>query len=92
MQEHERGLAVLVLVGAAIGLAKLLDSNERITIRLAVGRAILGGATSAMAGLGLAYFPEWPLPVLIGAGAALGVLGSHYVEALLRKHVEKATK
>ncbi|MGC0151870.1 hypothetical protein ACPRNU_05365 [Chromobacterium vaccinii] len=89
MQEHEKGLAALLVVGAAIGLGKLLVSQERITARLAVGRAILGGATSAVAGVALTQFPELPLPALVGVGAGLGILGAQYLEAWLKQKADK---
>lgn len=89
MQEHEKGLMALVVVGAAIGLGKLLVSQEQITMRLAVGRSILGGATSAVAGVVLTHFPDMPLPALVGVGAAIGILGAQYLEAWLKQRADK---
>ncbi|ERE07149.1 holin [Pseudogulbenkiania ferrooxidans] len=88
MQEHEKGLLALLVVGALIGLGKLLVSNEQITTRLAVGRAILGGATSTVAGGALMQFPNLPLPALVGIGAGLGILGAQYLEAWLRRRAD----
>ncbi|WP_440216301.1 hypothetical protein [Chromobacterium piscinae] len=88
MQEHEKGLLALLVVGALIGLGKLLVSNEQITTRLAVGRAILGGATSTVAGVALMQFPNLPLPALVGIGAGLGILGAQYLEAWLRRRAD----
>ncbi|OHX20522.1 phage holin family protein [Chromobacterium sphagni] len=89
MQEHEKGLVALLVVGAAIGLGKLLVSNEQITARLAVGRAILGGATSTVAGVVLTQFPDMPLPALVGIGACIGILGAQYLEAWLKQRADK---
>ncbi|MBM2884917.1 MULTISPECIES: phage holin family protein [Chromobacterium] len=89
MQEHEKGILALVVVGAFVGLGKLLVSNEQITARLAVGRAILGGATSSVAGVALAQFPDMPLPALVGVGAGLGILGAQYLEAWLKQKADK---
>ncbi|NHQ81611.1 holin [Chromobacterium vaccinii] len=88
MQEHEKGMLALLVVGAGIGLGKLLVSNEQITTRLAVGRAILGGATSTVAGVALMQFPNLPLPALVGIGAGLGILGAQYLEAWLRRRAD----
>ncbi|MGD1827323.1 Holin [Chromobacterium violaceum] len=88
MQEHEKGMLALLVVGALIGLGKLLVSNEQITTRLAVGRAILGGATSTVAGVALMQFPNLPLPALVGLGAGLGILGAQYLEAWLRRRAD----
>lgn len=90
MQEHEKGVLALVLLGAAIGLGKLLASDEVITKRLALGRAILGSATSTIAGVALVQFPAIPLPALIGIGAGLGILGAQYLEAWLRRKADQA--
>ncbi|MEN7429145.1 holin [Chromobacterium sp. TRC.1.1.SA] len=88
MQEHEKGMLALLVVGAGIGLGKLLVSNEQITTRLAVGRAILGGATSTVAGVALMQFPNLPLPALVGIGAGLGILGAQYLEAWLKRRAD----
>ncbi|MDN5682066.1 MAG: phage holin family protein, partial [Ewingella sp.] len=50
MQEHEKSLLGLVILGALIALGKALDSSEPITPRLFFGRIILGSATSVAAG------------------------------------------
>ncbi|MFK7090475.1 holin [Chromobacterium violaceum] len=88
MQEHEKGMLALLVVGAGIGLGKLLVSNEQITPRLAVGRAILGSGTSTVAGIALMQFPDLPLPALVGLGAGLGILGAQYLEAWLKRRAD----
>ncbi|AOZ52734.1 phage holin family protein [Chromobacterium vaccinii] len=95
MQEIGKGVAALLIVimlavvGASIALAKMLVSGEQITARLAVGRAILGGATSTVAGLVLMRFPDMPLPALVGAGSVVGILGAQWLEAWLKKQANK---
>lgn len=89
MQEHEKGVLYLIVIGAVIGLGKLLVSSEKITGRLALGRAILGGATSTVAGVVLAQFPTIPLPAIIGVGSALGILGAQFLEAWLKTRVNQ---
>lgn len=88
MQEHEKGLLYLLTLGALIGLGKLLASNEVITPRLAIGRAILGSATSTVAGVVLVQFPALPLPALVGIGAGIGILGAQYLESWLKRKAE----
>lgn len=85
--EWARPLAGLMGMGALIAVAKLLVSSEQITFRVVVGRAILGAATSTMAGLVLIQVPNIPPLALIAIGSALGIVGSQYVEKALRAKV-----
>jgi len=92
MQEHEKGLVYLLALGALIAVGKLLSGNEVLTARLIVGRALLGSATSTVAGVVLVQFPSLPLPALIGIGSALGIIGAQYLEAWLKRKADIALK
>lgn len=85
MQEHERTFAALVVIGALIGVAKLLVGSEALTVRLILGRAVLGSATSMVAGVVLVQIPDLNPIALLGIGSALGIVGSQYIELLLRR-------
>lgn len=85
--EWARPLAGLMGMGALIAVAKLLVSSDQITFRVVIGRAILGAATSTMAGLVLLQVPNIPPLALIAIGSALGIVGSQYVEKALRAKV-----
>ncbi|KVL84190.1 holin [Burkholderia stagnalis] len=85
MQEHEKTFLELIIMGALIGVAKLLVSSEQLTFRVIVGRALLGSATSMVAGVVLLQIPELPPLALLGIGSALGIVGSQYIEILLRR-------
>lgn len=85
MQEHERTFAALVVIGALIGVAKLLVGSETLTVRLILGRAVLGSATSMVAGVVLVQIPDLNPIALLGIGSALGIVGSQYIELLLRR-------
>lgn len=88
MQSNEHSWIYLAVIGLIIGIGRLCVSNEKLTARLIIGRSILGGATSSVAGVALMQFPSMPLPVLIGIGAALGIAGSGVIEAYINKKVE----
>ncbi|MCG8990894.1 phage holin family protein [Laribacter hongkongensis] len=88
MQDHERGLLYVIVFGGLIGLGKLLVSEERITPRIAVGRSILGSATSTVAGVAVMQFPDLPVPAMVGIGSAIGILGAQYLESWLRRRAE----
>ncbi|HDR9100066.1 TPA: phage holin family protein [Burkholderia vietnamiensis] len=85
MQEHEKTFLELVIMGALIGIAKLLVSSEQLTFRVIVGRALLGSATSMVAGIALLQIPNLDPLALLGIGSALGIVGSQYIEILLRR-------
>ncbi len=72
-------------MGALIGIAKLLVSSEQLTFRVIVGRALLGSATSMVAGIALLQIPNLDPLALLGIGSALGIVGSQYIEILLRR-------
>lgn len=85
MQEHEKTFLELIVMGALIGIAKLLVSSEQLTFRVIVGRALLGSATSMVAGIVLLQIPNLDPLALLGIGSALGIVGSQYIEILLRR-------
>ncbi|MEM5449843.1 MULTISPECIES: holin [Paraburkholderia] len=85
MQEPDKTLLELIFVGALIGVAKLLVSSEQLTFRVVAGRALLGSATSMVAGVALLQIPDLPPLALLGIGSALGIVGSQYIEILLRR-------
>ncbi|MBR8084574.1 phage holin family protein [Burkholderia vietnamiensis] len=85
MQEHEKTFLELIIMGALIGIAKLLVSSEQLTFRVIVGRALLGSATSMVAGVALLQIPNLDPLALLGIGSALGIVGSQYIEILLRR-------
>ncbi|MGO4154331.1 phage holin family protein [Cupriavidus sp. YAF13] len=89
MQEHEKSFYILLLMGALVGVGKLLVSNDPITPRVILGRALLGAATSMVAGVGLAQFPDLPPMALYGIGCALGIVGSQYLELWLKRWMNK---
>ena len=85
MQEYEKGFIALALLGALIALGKMLNSDEPITLRLVLGRVIVGSAVSLAAGVALYFVPDIHPLALAGIGSALGILGLNGVEAWLRK-------
>ena len=84
MQEHEKTFLTLFTLGALIGLAKLLVSDEKLTARLIIGRTLLGSAASVIAGIAVVQFPEINRLALIGIASALGIVGSSFIEMWLK--------
>ena len=72
MEDHEKNLLLLIVIGASIGFAKLLVSDEKLTWRLMKGRTILGAATSTIAGAIILQIPDINPLALIAIASALG--------------------
>lgn len=85
MQDWEKSLWGLAIMGALIGVAKLLVSSEELTFRVIVGRAILGSATSVLAGVVMLQIPNIHPLALLSIGSGLGIVGQQYLERILRK-------
>ncbi|WMD23288.1 holin [Achromobacter seleniivolatilans] len=85
MNDWERTLAWLAGVGALVAVGRALTNKEALSWRVVVGRVILGSALSMVVFLLLIPYPEAPLPVLVGAGAALGILGEQVLELAARR-------
>ena len=84
MQEHEKSLYSLLIIGALIAIGNVLTSNDPITPRLFAGRVILGSLVSVVAGAVLIQIPD-ASPLAQGLGAALGIAGYQAVEVWLRR-------
>lgn len=63
--------------------------GEQLTFRLIAGRAMLGSATSMVVGIALLQIPDLPPIALLGLGSALGIVGSQYLEVLLRRNAKR---
>ncbi|MBG2838649.1 phage holin family protein [Proteus terrae] len=85
MDEYNSTLISLVIVGAFIALGKMLVANETITLRLFIGKIILGSAVSVVAGALLILWPGIDPVAVMGIGSALGIVGYQLVEIWLRK-------
>jgi hypothetical protein len=89
MQEHEKSLVALLLLGAVIGLGKLLVGDEHLSMRLIVGRTLLGSAASLVAGIALLEVPDISPLALLGLGSALGIVGAQYLELFIKRRAGK---
>lgn len=85
MQEHEKNLYTLLVIGALIAIGKVLASDDKITPRLFVGRLILGSMVSVAAGAVLLKIPDASPLAVMGLGTALSIAGYQVVEIWLRR-------
>ncbi len=89
LHEHDRTLATLAAIGAAIAIGKLLTGGEKITARLIIGRMIVGAGLSVAASSILTLLPELPAIAITGLGAAFGILGQSYLELAVQRWLGK---
>ncbi|ADG20411.1 holin family 2 [Paraburkholderia atlantica] len=89
LNEHEKELVILFGLGAVIGLGKLMVGGEPMSLRLVVGRMIVGAGLSASAGAVLMVFQDMPPTALVGIASAFGILGQSALEAMAQKFLGK---
>ena len=87
MQESTKLLTSLGVAGAVIGIGQLLSGGERLTLRLALGRAIVSGGLGMCAGASAIIFPELSFPATVGMAAVLSSLGTSAIERLFQRVV-----
>ncbi|KDE35121.1 Holin [Kosakonia radicincitans] len=85
MSKDEQSLISLLVIGALIAIAKVLTSDDPITLRLFAGRVILGSLVSVAAGAVLLQLPDASPLAIQGLGAGLGIAGYQAVEMWLRR-------
>ncbi len=89
LDPNEKILLVLAAVGAMIAVGKLLAGGDKVTLRLMVGRIIIGAGLSVAAAATLAMQPNLSEAALIGIGAAIGILGQAFLESILQRWLSR---
>ena len=84
MQEHERTIITLGILGGIAAASRVLAGAEPITLQLFVGRTLLGSALGVSAAALLVRYPNLDPLAIAGAGTAMGVAGYQIVEIFLR--------
>ena len=84
MQEHERTIITLGILGGIAAASRVLAGAEPITLRLFVGRTLLGSALGVSAAALLVRCPNLDSLAIAGAGTAMGVADYQIVEIFLR--------
>jgi len=78
-------IGALSLTGLVIGLGQLLASEERLTTRIIIGRALSTVGLALSSGALLLWFTDVPILALIGVAAGLASLGTSFLEKFLQK-------
>ena len=76
-------------LGALVGLGQLLMSDDKLTFRLVIGRALTSAGIAASAASILVWLPNVPLVALCGLAALMASLGTSGLERLLQKYMGK---
>lgn len=85
MTGGEYFLAILLfIIGVLIAIGKILVSENTYSYKAIIGKAILTGMSSLMAGLILLTFTSASPLVILGFGAFLGSLGTETTIKLLK--------
>lgn len=92
MNDDEKLLIKIGLIGFMLGIAKLLAGDEAITWRKVIGRALLGTGSSLIAGLVMIPHPNASQLVVVGAAALLGILGHSFIEWIVINYIDKKNK
>lgn len=79
----------LWVLGAAIGLGQLLSSDAPLSVRSAIGRALVSGGLGTASGLIVLAFNDVPPIAMFGAAAAIASLGTSALERLLMTMAER---
>jgi len=79
---------LFALVGLTIGLGQLLASNEKLTPRIIVGRALSTGGIAMASGAVLVWIPSVPLVAQIGIAAVFASLGTSGLERLFQRVIQ----
>ena len=82
----------MTMTGILIGLGQLLGSQEALTPRIVLGRALSSAGLSLVAGLSLLQIPDMPLVPLIALSALIASLGTSALEKFLQHYLGIKTK
>lgn len=85
MDKTEHTLVTVGILGAFIGIGKLLAAGDPITPRQAVGHAIVSSGIAMSAGAVLAWIPDASTTVVIGVSCALASLGTSGLSLFLQR-------
>lgn len=76
---------IFAMVGMSVGLGQLLASQELLTARIIVGRALSTGGLGTVAGVIVVWIPELSFAGQIGVAAAAASLGTSALERIFQR-------
>lgn len=85
MEKAEVALITGGIIGALIGIGQLLAKGEPFVFSVAIGRSIVAAGLATSAFSILAWIPDAPFPLLVGASALVASLGTDGLTPLIGK-------
>ena len=73
------------ILGALIGLGQILDSAEKLSWRIVVGRALVSAGLASMAPVLLVWLPQMPRMAEFAFAALLASMGTSGLQMLVRR-------
>ena len=73
------------ILGALIGLGQILDSSEKLTVRVLIGRALVSAGLASMAPALLTWFPHMPRMAEFAFAALLASIGTSGLQMAVRR-------
>lgn len=89
MDLEHKALVTVASVGVIIGIGQVLMSNVSMTLKRAVGHALVTTGIAVSSFTVLAWIPDAPTNLLVGVSAALASLGTAGVSALAEKFLTR---
>lgn len=75
--------------GLLVGIGQMLTSEEKLTPRLIIGRAILSGVCGLAAGVLVLFMPDAPFVAQVAFACIMASLGTSAMEAVFHKWMGK---
>jgi len=76
---------IFALVGMLVGLGQLFASQEMLTTRIIVGRALSSGGLGTVAGVVVVWIPDLSFAGQIGVAAGIASLGTSALERVFQR-------
>ena len=76
---------IFALVGMSVGLGQLFASQEMLSTRIIVGRALSTGGLGTVAGVVVVWIPELSFAGQIGVAAGIASLGTSALERVFQR-------
>lgn len=85
MTEPHSTLAWLFGTGIVAGVGKMLASEDKLTVKLVLGRAITSGVLGVASASTLLVFPDMPFTAQVGVACTVSSLGASFLEQIAKK-------